>query len=231
VLDLTDSTQPRDVGFAPTAGIPHQAAVLGHYLYVVQSRTPLPSDNGLSVFDVSDPILPRPIGRVEMPAHCTCTTSCSSRCSQRTTSFISITAPAQATAPARGRTFTWQTQAAAGNQSNAHVSRDVLSHVWRAQGPVGLMATAGAKVRGAGLIFAVESIPARQELAHSPPLVGRTTSLAVHLVGWRLHDSLFCSNVCSNPGGRPWHSLALIEPLDRPSRVPQALSGGLGQVW
>jgi hypothetical protein len=66
VLDLTDPTQPRDVGFAPTAGIPHQAAVLGHYLYVVQSRTPLPSDNGLSVFDVSDPILPRPIGRVEM---------------------------------------------------------------------------------------------------------------------------------------------------------------------
>jgi threonine dehydrogenase-like Zn-dependent dehydrogenase len=34
-----------------------------------------------------------------------------------------------------------------------------------AQGPVGLMATAGAKLRGAGLIFAVESIPARQELA------------------------------------------------------------------
>ena len=36
-----------------------------------------------------------------------------------------------------------------------------------AQGPVGLMATAGAKLRGAGLIFAVESIPARQELARS----------------------------------------------------------------
>src|SRR5205807_1325018 len=34
-----------------------------------------------------------------------------------------------------------------------------------AQGPVGLMATAGAKLRGAGLIFAVESIPARQKLA------------------------------------------------------------------
>lgn len=34
-----------------------------------------------------------------------------------------------------------------------------------AQGPVGLMATAGRKLRGAGLIFAVESIPARQELA------------------------------------------------------------------
>jgi len=30
-----------------------------------------------------------------------------------------------------------------------------------AQGPVGLMATAGAKLRGAGLIFAVESVPAR----------------------------------------------------------------------
>src|SRR5438445_4672841 len=36
-----------------------------------------------------------------------------------------------------------------------------------AQGPVGLMATAGAKLRGAALIFAVESIPARQELARS----------------------------------------------------------------
>nr|MBA3826450.1 zinc-binding dehydrogenase [Ktedonobacterales bacterium] len=34
-----------------------------------------------------------------------------------------------------------------------------------AQGPVGLMATAGARLRGAGQIFAVESIPARQELA------------------------------------------------------------------
>jgi isopropanol dehydrogenase (NADP+) len=34
-----------------------------------------------------------------------------------------------------------------------------------AQGPVGLMATAGAKLRGAGLIIAVESVPARQELA------------------------------------------------------------------
>src|SRR5262252_2455770 len=34
-----------------------------------------------------------------------------------------------------------------------------------AEGPVGLMATAGAKLRGAGLIIGVESIPARQELA------------------------------------------------------------------
>jgi threonine dehydrogenase-like Zn-dependent dehydrogenase len=34
-----------------------------------------------------------------------------------------------------------------------------------AQGPVGLMATAGARLRGAGLILAVESIHARQELA------------------------------------------------------------------
>ena len=34
-----------------------------------------------------------------------------------------------------------------------------------AQGPVGLMATAGAKLRGAGLIIAVDSIPVRQELA------------------------------------------------------------------
>lgn len=34
-----------------------------------------------------------------------------------------------------------------------------------AQGPVGLMATVGAKLRGAGLIIAVESVPARQELA------------------------------------------------------------------
>jgi threonine dehydrogenase-like Zn-dependent dehydrogenase len=34
-----------------------------------------------------------------------------------------------------------------------------------AQGPVGLMATVGARLRGAGQIFAVESISARQELA------------------------------------------------------------------
>jgi threonine dehydrogenase-like Zn-dependent dehydrogenase len=33
------------------------------------------------------------------------------------------------------------------------------------QGPVGLMATAGARLQGAGLIIAVESVPARQELA------------------------------------------------------------------
>ncbi|MET8777101.1 NAD(P)-dependent alcohol dehydrogenase [Nocardia sp. NPDC004654] len=34
-----------------------------------------------------------------------------------------------------------------------------------AQGPVGLMATAGAKLRGAGLVIGVESVPARQALA------------------------------------------------------------------
>src|SRR5579862_8389403 len=34
-----------------------------------------------------------------------------------------------------------------------------------AQGPVGLMATAGAKLRGAGLIIGVDSIPQRQELS------------------------------------------------------------------
>jgi isopropanol dehydrogenase (NADP+) len=34
-----------------------------------------------------------------------------------------------------------------------------------AQGPVGLMATAGAKLLGAGLIIAVESVPSRQKLA------------------------------------------------------------------
>lgn len=34
-----------------------------------------------------------------------------------------------------------------------------------AQGPVGLMATVGARLRGAGLIIAVESIPRRKELA------------------------------------------------------------------
>jgi threonine dehydrogenase-like Zn-dependent dehydrogenase len=34
-----------------------------------------------------------------------------------------------------------------------------------AQGPVGLMATAGARLLGAGLIFAVESVPKRKELA------------------------------------------------------------------
>jgi isopropanol dehydrogenase (NADP+) len=35
-----------------------------------------------------------------------------------------------------------------------------------AQGPVGLMCTAGAKLRGAGLIIGVESVPSRQKLAH-----------------------------------------------------------------
>jgi threonine dehydrogenase-like Zn-dependent dehydrogenase len=34
-----------------------------------------------------------------------------------------------------------------------------------AQGPVGLMATAGAKLRGAGLIIGIESVPSRQKLA------------------------------------------------------------------
>jgi Threonine dehydrogenase and related Zn-dependent dehydrogenases len=34
-----------------------------------------------------------------------------------------------------------------------------------AEGPIGLMATAGAKLRGAGLIIGVESVPKRQELA------------------------------------------------------------------
>jgi hypothetical protein len=67
VLDLTDPTQPRHLGFAATAGVPHQAAVLEHYVYVVQSRTRSPSDNGLSVFDVSEPRQPRLIGRVEVP--------------------------------------------------------------------------------------------------------------------------------------------------------------------
>jgi threonine dehydrogenase-like Zn-dependent dehydrogenase len=47
---------------------------------------------------------------------------------------------------------------------NANVSIGGTVAVF-AQGPVGLMATAGAKLRGAALIFAVESIPARQELA------------------------------------------------------------------
>jgi threonine dehydrogenase-like Zn-dependent dehydrogenase len=36
-----------------------------------------------------------------------------------------------------------------------------------AQGPVGLMATAGARLRGAGLIMGVESVPNRQQLARS----------------------------------------------------------------
>lgn len=35
-----------------------------------------------------------------------------------------------------------------------------------AEGPVGLMATIGAKLRGAGLIIGVESVPRRQDLAH-----------------------------------------------------------------
>jgi len=36
-----------------------------------------------------------------------------------------------------------------------------------AQGPVGLMATAGARLLGAGLVIAVESVPKRQELARN----------------------------------------------------------------
>jgi threonine dehydrogenase-like Zn-dependent dehydrogenase len=36
-----------------------------------------------------------------------------------------------------------------------------------AQGPVGLMATAGARLQGAGFIIAVESVPKRQELARA----------------------------------------------------------------
>jgi threonine dehydrogenase-like Zn-dependent dehydrogenase len=36
-----------------------------------------------------------------------------------------------------------------------------------AQGPVGLMSTAGAKLRGAGLIIGVESVPQRQQLARA----------------------------------------------------------------
>ncbi|MEV0720245.1 NAD(P)-dependent alcohol dehydrogenase [Asanoa sp. NPDC050611] len=36
-----------------------------------------------------------------------------------------------------------------------------------AQGPVGLMCTAGARLRGAGLVIGVESVPARQELART----------------------------------------------------------------
>jgi len=36
-----------------------------------------------------------------------------------------------------------------------------------AQGPVGLMSTAGARLRGAGLIIGVESVPERQELART----------------------------------------------------------------
>ncbi|MEV5546321.1 NAD(P)-dependent alcohol dehydrogenase [Streptomyces sp. NPDC052309] len=36
-----------------------------------------------------------------------------------------------------------------------------------AQGPVGLMATAGARLRGAGLVIGVESVPGRQKLARA----------------------------------------------------------------
>jgi threonine dehydrogenase-like Zn-dependent dehydrogenase len=36
-----------------------------------------------------------------------------------------------------------------------------------AQGPVGLMATAGARLRGAGLVIGVESVPSRQKLART----------------------------------------------------------------
>src|SRR5215469_12941076 len=36
-----------------------------------------------------------------------------------------------------------------------------------AEGPVGLMATAGAKLRGAGMIIGIESVPSRQKLARN----------------------------------------------------------------
>src|SRR5690348_10972490 len=47
---------------------------------------------------------------------------------------------------------------------NAHIPIGGTVAIF-AQGPVGLMATVGAKLRGAGLVIAVDSVPARQELA------------------------------------------------------------------
>lgn len=47
---------------------------------------------------------------------------------------------------------------------NAHIPIGGTVAVF-AQGPVGLMATAGARLRGAGTVIAVDSIPARQEMA------------------------------------------------------------------
>ncbi len=51
---------------------------------------------------------------------------------------------------------------AAAEEADIHVGGSVVVF---AQGPVGLCATAGARLAGAGLVIAVESIPARQELA------------------------------------------------------------------
>ena len=47
---------------------------------------------------------------------------------------------------------------------NAHIPLGGTVAIF-AQGPVGLMATVGAKLRGAGLVIAMDSVPARQELA------------------------------------------------------------------
>ena len=47
---------------------------------------------------------------------------------------------------------------------NAHIPTGGTVAIF-GQGPVGLMATAGARLRGAGLIIAVENVPSRQELA------------------------------------------------------------------
>jgi threonine dehydrogenase-like Zn-dependent dehydrogenase len=47
---------------------------------------------------------------------------------------------------------------------NAHIPIGGTVAIF-AQGPVGLMATAGARLRGAGTVIAVDSIPARQEMA------------------------------------------------------------------
>lgn len=47
---------------------------------------------------------------------------------------------------------------------NAHIPLGGTVAIF-AQGPVGLMATVGAKLRGAGLVIAIDSVPARQDLA------------------------------------------------------------------
>jgi hypothetical protein len=54
-----------------------------------------------------------------------------------------------------------------------------------AQEPVGLMATAGARLRGAGMIIGVESVPGLQKLAgtKAPRRAGPGTGLAARPAG------------------------------------------------
>ena len=73
-----------------------------------------------------------------------------------------------------------------------------------AQGPVGLMATAGARLRGAGMIIGVESVPNRQKLAYGYGADDFGEGDFVHIprVEWGvgMADKTIATGLC--PGGR-----------------------------